>query len=271
MYFKNKSLEAGQGLLIVVLVMVIALTVGLSVAIRTTSNLRTSSEGENSERAFSAAEAGIEQSSISNTSVPLTSLPNNTSYQSTVTQQAGSGFNVSNGTIILKDEPIDVWLSTYPTFATPWTGTLNISWGSASDQCDPIEANNTLAALEVVVITTTTPLTPKSNNKVTTYLLDPCGIRSGNNAEQISTAGDTINGITYFRKKSISITSGLIARIIPLYSSTIIGVQNSTLPTQGTVITSTGTSDNTHRKILSFRGYPKLPVELFPFVFFSPK
>jgi len=51
--------QSGQALLIVILVMVIALTVGLSVAVRTTTNIRTASEDENSQRAFSAAEAGV--------------------------------------------------------------------------------------------------------------------------------------------------------------------------------------------------------------------
>jgi len=42
------------------------------------------------------------------------------------------------------------------------------------------------------------------------------------------------------------------------------------LPQQGTIVSSTGISDTTKRKIVSFRGYPKLPVELFPFIIFSP-
>ncbi|HUQ85415.1 MAG TPA: pilus assembly PilX N-terminal domain-containing protein [Candidatus Limnocylindrales bacterium] len=268
--YNKKNLQSGQGLLIVILVMVIALTVGLSVAVRTTSNLRTSSDGENSERAFSAAEAGIELSSTSN--LPnSSSLPNNTTYATTVTILSGNSLNLNNGTIVLKDEPVDIWLATYPTYSSPWTGTLDINWGSATDTCDPIESNNTQSALEVVVISgsLTTP-------KTTTYLLDPCSSRaSSSNAEQISTAGDNINGTTYFRKKSIPITSGLIVRVIPLYSSTVIGVQKAAgdpdLPSQGTIITATGTSNETKRKILSYKGFPKLPVELFPFVLFSPK
>src|SRR5690242_8662448 len=53
--------EAGQALLIVVLVMVIALTVGLSLASRSITNLRNSTDEANSQAAFSAAEAGVEQ------------------------------------------------------------------------------------------------------------------------------------------------------------------------------------------------------------------
>lgn len=268
---RSLKLQQGQALLIVILVMVITLTIGLSVALRTTTNLRTSTENENSERAFSAAEAGIEQALISNTSVPLTSLSNNTSYQTTVTAISGSGFNLNNDTKIQKDEPVDIWLSTYPNYVSPWSGSLSISWGSSTDVCSSTEASNTQAAVEVVLISGTT-----ANPKTTSYLLDPCSARAGsNNFEHITTAGDVIGGRTYARKKTITVTSGLIARVIPLYASTFIGVQkggaDANLPTQGTIVTSVGVSDNTQRKIISFRGYPKLPVELFPFILFSPK
>ncbi len=50
--FKNQS---GQALLIIVLVMVVALTIGLSVASRTITNLRTSREQASSQKALSAA------------------------------------------------------------------------------------------------------------------------------------------------------------------------------------------------------------------------
>ncbi len=149
--FKRNNLQSGQGLLIVILVMVIALTLGLSIAARTTSNIRTSSEGENSERAFSAAEAGIELSSTSSSPIS-SSLPNNTTYTTTIALLSGNAINLNNGTIILKDDPVDVWLSTYPSYASPWTGTLDINWGNAADVCDPNESNNSQAALEVVVI-----------------------------------------------------------------------------------------------------------------------
>lgn len=267
----SKKLQAGQSLLIVVLVLVVALTVGLSVAVRTTTNLRTSVESDSSEKAFSAAEAGIEKSLQSNSSAPLTILSNNASFQTTVTDLAGNGFNLNNGSTVLKDDSVDLWLSTYPDYTNPWSGSISINWGSTSDTCSPIESSNTQAALEIVLITGTS-----QNPKTTSYLLDPCSSRAAsNNFEYVTTPGDTIDGKTYARKKTISITSGLIARIIPLYAPSFVGAQKApadpALPSQGSVITATGTSENTKRKIVSFQGHPKLPTELFPFVFFSPK
>ena len=58
---KDSFGEQGQVLLIIVLVMVVALTVGLSLASRSLIQVRTTGEQAESQKAFSAAEAGIEQ------------------------------------------------------------------------------------------------------------------------------------------------------------------------------------------------------------------
>jgi Tfp pilus assembly protein PilX len=50
----------GQILILVLLIVVVALAVGLSVAARNITNLRTSAQTEQSQRAFSAAEGGVE-------------------------------------------------------------------------------------------------------------------------------------------------------------------------------------------------------------------
>src|SRR3990167_7914471 len=52
---------AGQILLIVVLAAVVSLTVGLSAISRTITNTRVTTEEANSQKALSAAEAGIEE------------------------------------------------------------------------------------------------------------------------------------------------------------------------------------------------------------------
>ncbi len=58
---KNQS---GQALLLVLLSMAVALTLVLSVLSRTITDVKISSQDENSQRAFSAAEAGIEQALV---------------------------------------------------------------------------------------------------------------------------------------------------------------------------------------------------------------
>lgn len=69
--------RSGQILILVLLVVVVALAVGLSVASRNITNLRTSTQTEESQRAFSAAEGGIENIlSNLNSGTNLASNPN---------------------------------------------------------------------------------------------------------------------------------------------------------------------------------------------------
>lgn len=266
--------QKGQILLIVVLVMVTALTVGLSVAARTITNLRTSQDAGNSEQAFSAAEAGIEQSLTSHNSV-AGSFASNSSYKTTVNTISGIEFPLNNGSPILKDDAIDLWLSTYPGYTNPWSGNITIYWGQPSDICDASEANNSMAALELVVLSGT-----KANPHVTRYALDPCSQRSlSNQLTFIAPGGGVVSGKTYTYKRTINVISGLFVRIIPLYAPVTIGVKGcdganancAALPAQGTVIEAVGTVNNTQRKLISYRNYPKLPTEFFPYSFFAPR
>lgn len=54
-------MKSGQVLVIVLLIVVVSLAVGLSVASRNITNLRTSTQTEHSQRAFTAAEGGVEE------------------------------------------------------------------------------------------------------------------------------------------------------------------------------------------------------------------
>src|SRR3970040_1823596 len=54
------DMKSGQILILVLLIVVVALAVGLSVASRNITNLRTSTQTEQSQRAFTAAEGGVE-------------------------------------------------------------------------------------------------------------------------------------------------------------------------------------------------------------------
>lgn len=254
--------------------MVTALTVGLSVAARSVSNLRTTQEAQNSEQAFSAAEAGIEQSITSNAS-SSGNFPNQASFTSVVKTISGVEFQLNNGSPVLKDDSVDVWMSTYPTYASPWTGTLTLYWGQNTDSCTNSEATNTMSALEVVLISGTL-----ANPQETRYALDGCAGRKGsNNFELVPSAGGTVAGRTYSYRRTIVVNSGLFMRIIPLYAPTYMAVRGcdsggsncAALPSQGTIIEATGTASNTTRKLVSTRYYPKLPPELFPYSFFSPQ
>ena len=266
--------ERGQALLIVILVMTVALTVGLSVATRTINNVRTTVEEESSQRAFSAAEAGLEQSMQSN-SASSGNFTNNTTYTATIATLAGQDIILNNGATVLKDDAVDLWLSTYPTYASQWTGDLTVYWGTAGDVCNANEAVNSRPALEIVLLHGT-----RTDPVLTRYAVDPCASRATiNRFTSIAAGGATILGKPFGYKIYIPVASGMIMRIIPLYAPTVIAVRGcnasnancSSLPVQGKLITSVGTSDTTQRKLTGFQEYPKLPVQLFPFLIFSPK
>lgn len=272
---RQSSLEKGQMLLIVILVMVVALTIGLSIVTRTITNVRTTGEEESSQRAFSAAEAGVEKElsmitgSNYNPGTISGSFSTNAKFTSTTSPYAGTQFLLNNGSPIAKDDGVDIWLSTYPSYNNQWGGQLTFYWGTTTDNCTTNEATNTMAAIEIITITGSL-----ANPLISHYTSDPCAARRAyNNFDSTNLNSSVVNGKTFGYQRTITIppNSGLVARIVPIYAGTVMGVSgDSLLPSQGTLITSIGTSDATQRKIVTFRSYPRLPIELFPYVLFSP-
>lgn len=290
----RRRLQAGQTLLIIVLIMVVGLTVGLAVASRSIINVRTSTEEENSQRAFSAAEAGIEQAlrigCITPTPpgtgtcnpVPIGTFGDNMSstFNTNITSLRGEELLLNGGNPVPKDEGIDVWLVEHDSSGRPdYTNKLNsnnmtVHWGALSDtNCNSDPLINNMAAIEAIVISGTV-INPQTNR----YVYDPCpGRRSENNfAPPASGGGGTVSDVTFNYQKNIKITNGLVMRIIPIYASTPIGIDfpgesGKELPSQGNKIDSIGTSGLTKRKVTYYKGYPALPVEFFQYVLFSPK
>jgi len=260
----QNSGQKGQVLLTIVLVMVIGLTVGLSLASRAITNLRTSQEEATSQKALSAAEAGVEQAAKSSTSSATGSFINNTTFKTSITQVSGTSFLLNGGNLISKDDGIDVWLSDYSTdsaklYQNQWSGSMSFYFGNSSNGCNE-------AALEIIVISGS-----RANPLSRKYAFDPCLVRSnGNNFASVSPGG-TVSDRVFPFKATISIVSGLIARVVPLYKLTPVGVVgDSGLPAQGSIVSSVGVSGDTSRKITVFQGFPTLPSEYFPYGLFVP-
>lgn len=277
--------QSGQALLIVVLVMVIALTVGLSLASRSITNLRNSTDEANSQAAFSAAEAGVEQAvKLGNTNgtsilsgVSLNDKNNSQISNVDISLIDGSQFLLNNGNPVFQDDGTDVWMSPHsddPTqlFQSPWGNgaaqSFYVHWGTNTNPCsDP--------AIEVLVITGTRVLPSLAK-----YAFDSCSARRGANSFSAppQSGAFTVNGVngsqTFNYRATISVTNGLLARIVPLYMAGDIGIIGAGLPVQGKIITSTGTAgvqtSQTVRKISFFQGYDSLPSEFF-YSLFAPK
>lgn len=279
--------EKGQALLVVALVMVVVLTVGLALVSRSITNQRLTTEEDNSQRAFSAAEAGVELALKSGASIGSSIDLDNRSAIRNVTVTAVNGTEILlKNSVVDKDEGAQVWLAPYPSLTPVWTGRfMTIYWGSASDVCSPSDApptsgGNSMAAIEVILMTGT-----KANPVTKRYSVDPCSARQAANKFDAPDYIGANPGVAGFRyRKTIPVADGLIAAVIPIYADTKVVVKPCNgggnncvaLPSQGNTIDSTGTAGGSSdtsatiaRKITVYQGYPSIPPELLHYILFS--
>ena len=278
--FDSSKSQKGQILLIVVLAAVVSLTVGLSAVSRVITNTRVTTEEASSQKALSAAEAGVEElvnneallrASVSD---PLSkNFSNNSTFFAKADPIDGVEFLINDGNQILKDEGADIWFSTYPNFGDPgggrWGGTLEVYWKD-NNGCSLGPGQTADPAIEMVVIQGT----DTNNLSMRREVYDRC---SRSNGFSIPTLGArSIDGQGLNRGFSIIIPGGqgYIARVIPLYANAVMGVRaappSPLLPTQGYVIDSQGSAGNTKRSVRVFRGFPRVPIEYFPYNIFLP-
>ena len=274
---KNRH-ERGQMLLVVVLTMIIALTIGLSVASRSITNLRISRQSEESSRAFQAAEAGVEEilqtspNCTEGATCSLQTLQNNTSYQTKVAYPSGTSFMLNGGELVDQAVGIDVWLSDYPNFSNPRSGTLTVYWATNNQTgCTSGGPDGPLGirpAMEVLILSGSrlTPIVPK-------YLIETNNCTARIQNAGTAGPGGTPPGLGISFQNSFTTApfiNGLIARVIPIFNSSKIAmVSNISLPRQGTIIESTGKSRDTVRKVQYFASYPQIPYEIFPYSLIS--
>ena len=268
----GRQLQAGQILLIVILVVIIASTIGLSLASRSITSIRTSTEEAESQKALAAAEAGIERAIQS--SVPIAVVgnnpSNNSSYNTSVGAVDGSSFLINGGNIIPKDEGADVWFVSHnddgtldydPNLSLDF---LNLYWGLSSEECN---TRTVPAAIQAIVVAR------KSETEIKTYRYAYDSCSRGNNFTLPSTGSFNIGGTTFENRTlqgsdndlAKTVTGIVFMRVIPIYKDAVIGVsacdhegQNCTsLPSQGYKISSSGISGQANRKITVFKGYPQ--------------
>lgn len=137
--------RSGQVLVLVLLVVVVALSIGLSVASRNITNLKTATQSERSQRAFSAAEGGVEDI--------LSRLSNITTTNPAVTSPSGDNISVPVGdisaTVNVKAYSIYESIIELGTVGqvnlkdAPNPTQLQIDWGNPADPSNP-------ASIEVI-------------------------------------------------------------------------------------------------------------------------
>ena len=133
----NARSSSGQILVLVLLVVLVALTIGLSIASRTLSSLKSSAELDQSNRAFNAAEAGVERAlSLLKTSGDVDVCDNNNCkanipgiVSKVEVDEAGGGPNAFGVANLQQDEVLQVNLEG---FSSP-SNLLDVYWGRVED------------------------------------------------------------------------------------------------------------------------------------------
>lgn len=271
--------QDGQALLLVLLSMAVILTIALSILSRSVTDVAVTSQEEGALRAFSAAEAGVEKALIIGSSITETQL-GDAQYTADVTNYAEGEQSFNYPVSVLSGESIVAWFVAHDSngnlvcnAGTPcFTGdTMKVCWGSGATE----------PAIEVSVFYAETP-SDYSTVKVARMALDPNSSRQSTNSFSAPDAGTcTIDSKTYEYQETISFSSDLgipsgsysvqnglqFVRIKTLYNTTAaqpVGFDfnfpgNSTLPSQGLNIDSTGKTADANRKVNVFQSYGQAP------------
>lgn len=272
----NQKPQEGQVLLISLLVLSIATTVALSLVSRSTTDVTISNQISESSRAFSAAEAGIEEALKAGVGTSGTQvLTAGISYAVSKADIGGSAGayvfpkKISHGTtetLWLVNHNADGTLVETPTYTN---ATIDVCWSEES----------TVPAMIVSVLYKTAgglyqvargAYDPDSGRALTnnfsgvTSTSGGCGEGTGTTYKQTITFGGFTPAIT-----PVSDTL-LMLRIQPLYADANIAVSAvGTLPIQGNKLESTGTSEGgLARKIVVYQQY-RSPPSVFDSVIYS--
>ena len=258
--------ESGQALLIVLLVMAVGLTMGLSVISRSTTDIRISRQEKESARAFSAAEAGIEQALLS--SAGVSGNIGGIDYSVTPeTQGGGTEFDFGGGKFAAGDTQT-VWLIEHTGSGElggdsfPVGGQITVCWGEDTADKMAIEAS--------VIYKTTT-----GEFRVTRGAYDADYGRGNGFDPADNTGGGNCGNLAFAENINIIPASGTLyaLRLRLLYNDDFepLAVSGSAdFPSQGKCYVSTATVQESGitRKVRQCQSH-KVPPAIFDYVLFS--
>lgn len=222
--------QSGQIALIIILVMVVVGTIALSIVARSVTDLSISTQEENKIRAFSKAEAGIEDIlnlglynlTASSGQRTVGSGDEQITYDYQI-QEIGGGDSYELENQLENGETIQVNLAPGSNPAS-----LKIYW---VDGANSQETSGTKASLEISVFSLV-----GGQYQVRRWALNPpSGAASDNNFDQVGTPPQSFGSKNYEAFKEITLTSDdLFARLKSLYNQTSLGVQavGGVLPVQ---------------------------------------
>lgn len=265
--------QQGQVVLITLLVLSLATTVALSLIGRSTTDVRITGQIEESSRAFSAAEAGIEESLKTGVGSggPQVLTPG-TTYDVIVDSIGGASGVYQFPHKTLKGATETLWLvnhtdeDTIDETPTYTANTINVCWSSEA----------TVPALVVTLLY-------KSGTayKIAKGAYDPDNTRAPTNKFSGVTAASGGCGVANMYRQLINFTDFginpasdtlIMLRMRPLYSDTLLAVNpgSNQLPTQGKRIESVGaiTATGVTRKVIVYQQF-RSPAGIFDNVIYS--
>ncbi|OGG01839.1 hypothetical protein A2Z33_01135 [Candidatus Gottesmanbacteria bacterium RBG_16_52_11] len=276
---RNNDRQSGQVVLITLLVLSVATTIALAMAGRTTTDVKISTQVEESSRAFSAAEAGIEEGlrTGAGTGGSAVSIGDpNVTYEVAVNEMLPTSTFVYPS-MTDEGDTATLWLTDPSGPTLPTSGDYNwhiirLCFGNATAP---------LPAMVVAVY-----YYESGTYKVARMAFDPDGARAaGNNFTSIAaTPGDCGTGnpnITHYRNLDLTLpasfnlpsaTAALMLRFKPLYNSAqiaVVGQNGEMIPKQGNVIESCGTMANSVTRCLNTQQRFRTPSGLFDYVIFG--
>lgn len=254
----NVIRQKGQVLLITVLVLSIAVTVGLSLIGRTTTDIAISRQIEESARAFNAAEAGLEEAlktRIGRADVVVAEAEG-VRYTTEVRDIGGESAVLTLPKITINGQTETIWLAPLDANNLPlvndaaaYTGNLDVCWSADKG-----------AALEAALLVGTA-----GDYHVERYAFDENATRIGTNYfSAVGAPGGACGDIANAYRATITVPVGAaMLRVRPLYADARIAVSpqgGRVLPKQGVEVTATGTTlTGVSRKIVvktQFAGPP---------------
>lgn len=271
--------EKGQIIITLILVMTVALAVGLSIIQRSLTDVSTSTKVEQSARAFSAAEAGIEKALQADSAIGQISLGNEAEIKEVQKNTVPAANQALEYPPIAKEELAQVWLANPSDLTTEYTAsTLDIYWGSSG------VTGADKPAIEITVVYQDTSLAFRSKQ----YFYDQdAAVRNNGFAVPSNCPSDSIStslsatAKTFFCKQTIDVSSTtltglsklILLRARLLYTSTsqpfaVKPTAAASLPIQGRLFTSTGVSGETQRRVQVFK-LDKVVPPYFDYAIFS--
>jgi hypothetical protein len=267
--------QKGQALLLAIVAIAAVLVVSLSVVSRSVTDVRTTANQEDSVRAFSAAESGIERALLTGATGTITASDlENASYSASVTKFAEGQTEIIHPRKPLSGDDVTIWLMSHDSngdlTCSPncYTGrTLEVCWGTSPDTdpavqvsvvYDPSNVNN----IDNISIARK-GYDPNAGRRATNFFLNPgsCSFGSFAYGVTIDFQNDFPTlGIPYGTAQTLK-----MLKIRPLYNiaqAYPIGVKaaaGQVFPGQGKEVESTGTSGDATRKIKVYTLYPELP------------